>query len=919
MYIIDYSEVDSLFDLLGEQDEEEKLGVGSEATKSADQVHAEVQERLARRRRERELQLAAVATSVATVNGEDDLERRRRERREGRLRQGHWVPVLVTQIYLQATTTVLVEIATRGDDNDTQDTPVVNDISSATVDTSAEDKVADRRRRQQEEEEEEARRQAEREAEEERQRQVALERQAAQERQREEAARRRAEQEERDRREEEERRRKPIQDDSFESGSLKSFDDGDDNPQDENKLFIDEDDQDEEDSVGNEKGTRIVFSNISVDKNEDASCFNDDSHEIKVDRSVSVLSEKFLSDRVKVEEKLTTELSVSVREVNNNKIKDKLELFEHLKEEGDTVGRRTEGDTVGRRTEGDTVGRRTVLLPLTDGEGLKGKLAKFEQEIRDQEKGAKEVPAVAARAKKEDVKLGGSQGRRKAMLGRWSASETHINVNNKPDTREANAKKNVLERWKSVEKGTQEKEPVKSPLERKESLQKRLSGNTEFIASRYVEKASKSIDESANLPCSPEPVMQSPLSPGASFKSELVRQEVLYGSDESVPKERKFSVEITIVPSKSNLASQWPTTPNSNATKGPDFEKPTPDSKVAKGPNFEKSTSDSKVAKGPNFKKSTFDSKVAKGPNFEKSTSESKVAKGPNFEKSTSDSKVAMVPNFEKPGQEDTAEESLVCLPQKKKVTDRWPHGDELTEARGLGALNGRGGHSRESSMDKATSQHSRESSMDKSVHSTDSSVDTNSEYPQSRWSQEPHEEEETEVERKQKEEEEARQAKMAEDDSKKKRGKRKGLGGLTPEKKKKLKQIIMQKAAEDLRKEALAKAQEKEKFINERVGPFNVDGLGEEELRKFIKKLHEKLAQIHSEAYDIEFKLNKQDKEVADLNMKISDNKGKFAKPVLRKVNKTEQKFAAISKEQKKEHSDFRETLKSVHDDDEN
>ncbi|XP_052241669.1 caldesmon-like isoform X2 [Dreissena polymorpha] len=879
-----------------------------------------------------------------------------------------WVPVLVTQIYLQATTTVLVEIATRGDDNDTQDTsssysssrtrrhrnweedtPVVNDISSATVDTSAEDKVADRRRRQQEEEEEEARRQAEREAEEERQRQVALERQAAQERQREEAARRRAEQEERDRREEEERRRKPIQDDSFESGSLKSFDDGDDNPQDENKLFIDEDDQDEEDSVGNEKGTRIVFSNISVDKNEDASCFNDDSHEIKVDRSVSVLSEKFLSDRVKVEEKLTTELSVSVREVNNNKIKDKLELFEHLKEEGDTVGRRTEGDTVGRRTEGDTVGRRTVLLPLTDGEGLKGKLAKFEQEIRDQEKGAKEVPAVAARAKKEfatpkprklsqkvwqfesarkslsgiksqDVKfelekLGGSQGRRKAMLGRWSASETHINVNNKPDTREANAKKNVLERWKSVEKGTQEKEPVKSPLERKESLQKRLSGNTEFIASRYVEKASKSIDESANLPCSPEPVMQSPLSPGASFKSELVRQEVLYGSDESVPKERKFSVEITIVPSKSNLASQWPTTPNSNATKGPDFEKPTPDSKVAKGPNFEKSTSDSKVAKGPNFKKSTFDSKVAKGPNFEKSTSESKVAKGPNFEKSTSDSKVAMVPNFEKPGQEDTAEESLVCLPQKKKVTDRWPHGDELTEARGLGALNGRGGHSRESSMDKATSQHSRESSMDKSVHSTDSSVDTNSEYPQSRWSQEPHEEEETEVERKQKEEEEARQAKMAEDDSKKKRGKRKGLGGLTPEKKKKLKDFIgeITYTAEEL--------EEKFQELSYRVLPLpdEIDLLTPEELRKFIKKLHEKLAQIHSEAYDIEFKLNKQDKEVADLNMKISDNKGKFAKPVLRKVNKTEQKFAAISKEQKKEHSDFRETLKSVHDDDEN
>lgn len=48
-------------------------------------------------------------------------------------------------------------------------------------------------------------------------------------------------------------------------------------------------------------------------------------------------------------------------------------------------------------------------------------------------------------------------------------------------------------------------------------------------------------------------------------------------------------------------------------------------------------------------------------------------------------------------------------------------------------------------------------------------------------------------------------------------------------------------------------------------------------ELRKLIKSLHEKLAQIHSEAYDIEFKLNKQEKELVDLNMKISDSRGKL------------------------------------------
>lgn len=37
-----------------------------------------------------------------------------------------------------------------------------------------------------------------------------------------------------------------------------------------------------------------------------------------------------------------------------------------------------------------------------------------------------------------------------------------------------------------------------------------------------------------------------------------------------------------------------------------------------------------------------------------------------------------------------------------------------------------------------------------------------------------------------------------------------------------------MQKAAEDLKNEAKAKAEEKERYINERVEPLKADGLGE-------------------------------------------------------------------------------------------
>lgn len=180
-------------------------------------------------------------------------------------------------------------------------------------------------------------------------------------------------------------------------------------------------------------------------------------------------------------------------------------------------------------------------------------------------------------------------------------------------------------------------------------------------------------------------------------------------------------------------------------------------------------------------------------------------------------------------------------------------------------------------------------------------------------------EEERLEAERQEQERErQAEEERMAAEDQKKRKGKKKGLGGLTPEKKKKLKQIIMQKASEDLKKEALAKAEEKEKYINARVEPITTDGLGEAELRKLCSKLHQKLAQYHSEVYDWEFKVGKQDQEVTELTMKVNDSKGKFVKPVLRKVNKTEQKFAKLAQNKPEHKEDFRETLKSVHDEEE-
>ncbi|XP_036360332.1 uncharacterized protein DDB_G0287625 isoform X15 [Octopus sinensis] len=171
-------------------------------------------------------------------------------------------------------------------------------------------------------------------------------------------------------------------------------------------------------------------------------------------------------------------------------------------------------------------------------------------------------------------------------------------------------------------------------------------------------------------------------------------------------------------------------------------------------------------------------------------------------------------------------------------------------------------------------------------------------------------EEEREEAERKKRQEEAARR--RHEEEEKKKKGKRKGLGGLSPEKKKLLKKLIMQKAAEDLKNEAKRKAEEKERFICERVEPLITEGLNEAQLQDLVKKLHAKTAELEEEVYDCEFKIRRQEFEINDLTIKVNDTRGKFVKPVLKKVSKTEAKLAKL---ERKKAENFRPTLKSTHE----
>jgi glutamate mutase epsilon subunit len=92
----------------------------------------------------------------------------------------------------------------------------------------------------------------------------------------------------------------------------------------------------------------------------------------------------------------------------------------------------------------------------------------------------------------------------------------------------------------------------------------------------------------------------------------------------------------------------------------------------------------------------------------------------------------------------------------------------------------------------------------------------------------------------------------------------------LTPEKKRKLKLLIMKKAAEDLENEAREKAEAKRRYIEDRVKPLSdLSSSNEAQLVAFCKDLHRQIVEMEKEKYDIEMRIRKGDYEVNNIPMK--------------------------------------------------
>uniref|UniRef100_A0A915ER82 Uncharacterized protein n=1 Tax=Ditylenchus dipsaci TaxID=166011 RepID=A0A915ER82_9BILA len=137
--------------------------------------------------------------------------------------------------------------------------------------------------------------------------------------------------------------------------------------------------------------------------------------------------------------------------------------------------------------------------------------------------------------------------------------------------------------------------------------------------------------------------------------------------------------------------------------------------------------------------------------------------------------------------------------------------------------------------------------------------------------------------------------------------------GFLTPERKKKLRKLLMLKAAEDLKQQQMLKEQERQRILAERILPLpDLDSMSEAEWHKVGQEFVDRITELESASYDLSYKVRQKDFEINELSIAVNDLRGKFVKPTLKKVSKTDSQFDKIKKKGESK-VDFRNNLKTV------
>jgi len=145
-------------------------------------------------------------------------------------------------------------------------------------------------------------------------------------------------------------------------------------------------------------------------------------------------------------------------------------------------------------------------------------------------------------------------------------------------------------------------------------------------------------------------------------------------------------------------------------------------------------------------------------------------------------------------------------------------------------------------------------------------------------------------------------------------RAKKGKKGFMTPDRKKKLRQLLRKKAAEELKREQERKAEERRKIISQRTGNKKpTDGANESQLKQICQEYQDRISKLENLKYDLEYEVRQKDFVVNELSIEVNDMRGKFVKPCLKKVSKYDQKLERMAKVAAKAESDFRNNLKRV------
>jgi hypothetical protein len=180
-------------------------------------------------------------------------------------------------------------------------------------------------------------------------------------------------------------------------------------------------------------------------------------------------------------------------------------------------------------------------------------------------------------------------------------------------------------------------------------------------------------------------------------------------------------------------------------------------------------------------------------------------------------------------------------------------------------------------------------------------------------------EDEEEGEEQKKKEERERKKAEVRKRLEEAGRAKKAKKGFLTPDRKKKLRKLLMMKAAEDLKQQQMVKEKERQRILNERIIPLpDVDSIEDSaKLEKIANDIYERIKKVEEEKYDLEYSVRQKDFEINELTIAVNDLRGKFVKPTLKKISKYDNKFKKMAENQSsRKTTNFKDNLKKVQKD---